>query len=43
MGGQVIMVLPELEMIVVFTGGNYSSKSKLFEILERFILPAVNN
>ncbi len=39
-GGQVIMVLPEKDMVVVFTGGNYNSRSSLFEILERFILPA---
>ncbi len=41
-GGQVIMVLPEKEMVVVFTGGNYVTKSSLFEILQRFILPALN-
>jgi len=39
-GGQVIMVLPEKNMVVVFTGGNYDSKSSLFEILEKYILPA---
>ena len=41
-GGQVIMILPEKEMVVVFTGGNYVTKSSLFEILQRFILPALN-
>lgn len=41
-GGQVIMVLPEKNTVVVFTGGNFNSKSHLFEILERFILPAIN-
>ena len=41
-GGQVIMVLPEKHSVVVFTGGNFSSKSHLFEILERFIIPAIN-
>lgn len=40
-GGQVIMILPEKNTVVVFTGGNYSSKSHLFEILEKFILPAM--
>jgi CubicO group peptidase (beta-lactamase class C family) len=39
-GGQVIMVLPEKDMVVVFTGGNYASRSSLFKILERFILPS---
>jgi CubicO group peptidase (beta-lactamase class C family) len=42
-GGQVIMVLPEKDMVVVFTAGNYTSRSSLFKILERFILPAVND
>jgi CubicO group peptidase (beta-lactamase class C family) len=41
-GGQVIMVFPELEMVVVFTGGNYTRRSSLFGIIERFVLPAVN-
>lgn len=40
-GGQVIMVLPEKNAVVVFTGANYSSKSHLFKILERFILPSM--
>jgi len=39
-GGQVIMVFPDLNMVVVFTGGNYTVRSKLFEIIERFVLPA---
>ncbi|MGW8314991.1 MAG: serine hydrolase domain-containing protein [Bacteroidales bacterium] len=40
-GGQVIMVIPPKEMVVVFTSGNWAGKSSLFEILEKFILPAV--
>lgn len=40
-GGQKISILPELEMVLVFTGANYTSKVHNFEILERFILPAV--
>ena len=39
-GGQEIMVFPELDMVVVFTGGNYAEKTHLYEIVERFILPA---
>ena len=39
-GGQVIMVLPEKDMVVVLTGGNYTSRSHLFKILKHFILPA---
>lgn len=41
-GGQEIMVFPDLDMVVVFTGGNYANKTHLFEIVERFILPAIN-
>jgi CubicO group peptidase (beta-lactamase class C family) len=41
-GGQVIMIFPELDMVVVFTGGNYTVRSKLYEIIERFVLPAVS-
>lgn len=40
-GGQHIMVLPELHAVVVFTGGNYLTRRPPFEILERFILPAM--
>jgi CubicO group peptidase (beta-lactamase class C family) len=32
-GGQVIMVIPEKDMVVVFTGGNWAGKSSLFSIL----------
>ena len=40
-GGQHIMVLPEINMVVVFTGGNYTTKRPPFKILTDFILPAV--
>jgi CubicO group peptidase (beta-lactamase class C family) len=40
-GGQHIMVLPGVNMVVVFTGGNYVSFRPPFQILERFILPAI--
>lgn len=42
-GGQVIMVLPENKMVVVFTGGNYTSKSHLFKILQSYILPSLKD
>jgi len=40
-GGQEIMVFPELDMVVVFTGGNYSRRSKLFKIIKQYVLPAI--
>lgn len=39
-GGQEITVIPEEHMVVVFTGGTYSVRKSLHEILERFIYPA---
>jgi len=41
-GGQYIMVIPELNTVVVFTGGNYISYRPPFEILKKYILPAFN-
>jgi CubicO group peptidase (beta-lactamase class C family) len=41
-GGQVIVVFPDLDMVVVITGGNYQDDhGQPFEIMDRFILPAV--
>ena len=41
-GGQVITVFPELDMVVVITGGNYETdEGQPFQLMERFILPAV--
>jgi CubicO group peptidase (beta-lactamase class C family) len=40
-GGQHIMVLPEINTVVVFTGGNYVTKRPPFKILEKYILPAI--
>ena len=39
-GGQYIMVIPELNTVVVFTGGNYLSYRPPFEILKKYIIPA---
>jgi hypothetical protein len=41
-GGQHIMVLPQLNTVVVFTGGNYLTKRPPFKILKRFVIPAIN-
>lgn len=40
-GGQEIMVFPELDMVIVFTGGNYDTKTSLYKLLEKSILPAI--
>jgi CubicO group peptidase (beta-lactamase class C family) len=40
-GGQKIIVLPEVNAVVVFTGGNYTSEVKSFSILEKYIIPAL--
>lgn len=41
-GGQSIMVFPELDMVIVFTGGNYAANSKLYKVLKKYVFPAVN-
>lgn len=40
-GGQRILVIPDLEMVVVITGGNYESDPPNDEIIQQFVLPAV--
>jgi CubicO group peptidase (beta-lactamase class C family) len=42
-GGQAIIVFPEFDMVVVFTGGNYegSYMPQIQEIVTQFILPAL--
>jgi CubicO group peptidase (beta-lactamase class C family) len=41
-GGQHIFVLPEVNTVVVFTGGNYVTKRPPFRILEKQIIPGIN-
>mgnify|MGYP001336776598 CR=1 FL=1 len=41
-GGQHIMVIPELNTVIVFTGGNYTTYRPPFKILKKYILPALN-
>lgn len=40
-GGQHIMVLPELQAVAVFTGGNYLTYRPPFKILEEYLIPAM--
>lgn len=40
-GGQKIIVIPVLKTVIVFTGGNYTSKVKQYEILEDYIISAI--
>ncbi len=40
-GGQEIIVIPDLNMVVVFTGGNYVVGKHIFEMLEEFILASI--
>jgi CubicO group peptidase (beta-lactamase class C family) len=39
-GGQKIMVFPEVNTVVVFTGGNYLSEVQNLKILEKYVIPA---
>ena len=39
-GGQKIIALPELSVVIVFTGARYNGKVKEYRIFERYILPA---
>ncbi|MBL4642104.1 MAG: serine hydrolase [Flavobacteriaceae bacterium] len=42
-GGQFLIIIPEIEMTITFTGGNYNlaEMETPFEILNKYILPAV--
>jgi len=46
-GGQNVIILPELDMVVVFSGGNYGEAKKFFRwesaLLPRYIIPAVTD
>ncbi len=37
------MVFQSLEMVVIFTGGNYAEQEPVDEIITRYILPAVHS
>ncbi len=40
-GGQKIIIIPSLNAVVVFTGGNYTSTVKVHTLLKKYILPAM--
>jgi CubicO group peptidase (beta-lactamase class C family) len=40
-GGQEIIVIPDLNMVVVFTGGNYVVKKHIHKMLEEYILESI--
>jgi len=40
-GGQKIIILPEIDTVIIFTGANYTSKVKNFSILEKYVLKAI--
>ncbi|MCG8698435.1 MAG: beta-lactamase family protein [Bacteroidales bacterium] len=40
-GGQSIMVFHDLNMVIVFTGGNYASRSKLYRLIKNYVLPSI--
>ncbi len=42
-GGQKIVLFSDLNMVVVFTGGNYTKKDPCDGMINRYILPAVVN
>jgi CubicO group peptidase (beta-lactamase class C family) len=46
-GGQNVIILPELDMVVVFSGGNYGEAKKFFlwesQLLPQYIIPAVTD
>jgi len=46
-GGQNVIILPDLDMVVVFSGGNYGEARKFFrwesELLPQYIIPAATS
>ena len=40
-GGQKIYVIPALSTVVVFTGGNYTSRVKTHKIIQKYIISAI--
>ena len=42
-GGQYLILFPSINMLLVFTGGNYSGSEPMLDIVKEYILPAVGN
>lgn len=42
-GGQFIMLFEELDLVVVFTGGNFGGGGHAFEMMIKYILPSFEN
>ena len=40
-GGQKIIVIPDLEAVIVFTGGNYTGGNDQFDLINNYIIPAM--
>jgi len=40
-GGQKIIVIPDLDTVIVLTGGTFSSKVRSFKLLKKYIIPAI--
>ena len=41
-GGQFIMIIKELDLVAVFTGGNFGGGGHAYEIMQKHVLPAFN-
>ena len=44
-GGQIFMAIPDLDLAIAFTGGNYNQAATFTaqrEFIPRYILPAIN-
>ena len=42
-GGQKIVVIPDLDAVIVLTGGTFTSRVKSFKLLRKYLIPAISN
>jgi CubicO group peptidase (beta-lactamase class C family) len=40
-GGQAVILFPSIDMLLIFTGGNYSGPDPLLDLVPEYILPAL--